>query len=114
MQRVGKGNALVVGGADAKYNVSDPVLIRLLQRACRYRAMLLDGELESIQAMADREGVSRPYFSTVVRFAFLAPEIAEAVVRGEQPESLTSKRLLQCAALPNSWAEQKVMLGFAS
>ena len=73
--------------------------------------MLLDGETQSIQAMADREGVSRPYYSTVVRLGFLAPEITEAIFLGEQPEALTTKRLLQCAALPNSRPEQKAILG---
>ena len=113
MRRVGKGNALVIGGRDTKGNSPDPVLLRLLQRANRYRSMLLDGESNSIQDMANREGISRPYFSAVVRLAFLAPEITEAIIRGEQPESLTAKRLLQCAALPNSWAEQKPTLGFS-
>ena len=112
LRRVGKGNALVIGGKDAKDCKPDPALIRLLQRAQRYRSMLLDGETQSIQAMADREGVSRPYLSAVVRLAFLAPEITESIVLGEQPESLTTKRLLQCAALPSSWPEQKAMLGF--
>jgi site-specific DNA recombinase len=112
MRRAGKGNTLVIGGTDAKDCKPDPALVRLIQRAHRYRLMLLDGETQSIQAMADREGVSRPYLSAVVRLAFLAPEITEAIVRGEKPDALTAKRLLQCAALPNSWPEQKAMLGF--
>lgn len=113
MRRVGKGNALIIGGSEASAKSPDRVLLKLLSRAHRYRAMLLGGEAQSIQAIADREGVSRPYLSAVVRLAFLAPEITEAICRGEQPATLTSKRLLQCAALPTSWDEQKRALGFS-
>lgn len=114
MRRVGKGNALIIDGCEASAKSSDRVLLKLLSRAHRFHGMVLDGEAQSIQALADREGVSRPYLSALVRLAFLAPEITEAICRGEQPPTLTSKRLLQCAALPNSWDEQKRILGFSS
>ena len=38
--------------------------------------------------------------------AFLAPDIVEKFVRGEQPIELGVKRLLAMAPLPMDWAEQ--------
>lgn len=106
------GNTLVINRGEAKSRSPDPVLTRLLTKAYRYRELLVSGEAGSMQELANREGISRPYVSAFVRLGFLAPEIVEAIIQGEQPESLTAKRLLQCASLPAAWADQKVLLGF--
>ena len=45
-------------------------------------------------------------------FGFLAPYIVEAIVKGEQPISLTAKWRLKNNALTRSWLDQKDVLGF--
>ena len=45
-----------------------------------------------------------------LRFAYLAPDIVEAIVEGRQPRILTVKLLLR--AIPLDWADQRTAFGF--
>jgi hypothetical protein len=58
--------------AIAKPNVR---LIKLLLRARRFNAALTQGEDIAFAAVAQREGVSRSYFTRLVRLSYLAPDI---------------------------------------
>jgi hypothetical protein len=44
--------------------------------------------------------------------SWLAPEVVERIVKGEQPEALTAARLLDLN-LPCSWSDQAEQLGVA-
>jgi site-specific DNA recombinase len=112
IKRVGREMKLVIDAPNGTPAKADPVLLRLLAKAQRYRNFLLVGDGGSIQELADKEGVSRPYFSSIVRLGFLSPDIIEAVVRGELPNRLTAKWLLKNTALPLDWSTQREMLGF--
>jgi len=48
----------------------------------------------------------------LVYLAFLAPDIVERIVRGEQPIDRGVKRRLAMAPLPMDWVEQRRVLGF--
>ena len=54
---------------------------------------------------AARARVSESYATRILRLAYLAPDIVEAIVAGKQPQSLSLKRLLR--EIPLSWAEQR-------
>lgn len=56
---------------------------------------------------------SNRHLSRLLRISWLAPDIVSAIVDGQQPASLTGRRLLRAAALPMDWAEQRQFLGFA-
>jgi hypothetical protein len=45
--------------------------------------------------IARRHGLSEPHVRRLLRFAYLAPDIVEAIVEGRQPRTLTVKLLLQ-------------------
>lgn len=47
----------------------------------------------------------------LVYLAFLAPDIMERIVRGEQPIDRGVQRLLAMAPLPMDWMEQRRVLG---
>ena len=49
----------------------DPRLIKLLIRARRFNATLIQSEDVAFAALALREGVSRSYFTRVVRLSYL-------------------------------------------
>jgi len=53
-----------------------------------------------------------PYFTRVLRLAYLAPDIVEAVVRGRQPVELMANRLVSMQYLPLDWPGQRECLGF--
>jgi hypothetical protein len=53
------------------------------------------------------------YATRLLRLAWLAPDIVEAILGGCQPENLTASRLIQDTRIPSDWPEQRRVLGFA-
>ena len=49
----------------------------------------------------------------MLRLAFLAPEIVEAIAAGEQPPELTAEALAERIDLPLLWTEQEKAVGIA-
>jgi hypothetical protein len=45
----------------------------------------------------------------LLRFAYLAPDIVEAIAEGRQPRTLTVKLLLQ--GIPLDWSDQRAAFG---
>ena len=88
-------------------------LIKLLMRAHRFHATLIGSPGVPFAALAQQEGVSRSYFTRLVRLSYLAPDIAKAILDGNQPPHLTADKLLAHSRLPLAWQEQHVLLGFA-
>ena len=91
----------------------DARLIKLLLRARRFNATLAEGEGVPFAALAQREGVSRSYFTRLVRLSYLAPDITQAILEGRQPRDLTTEKLLAHSRLPLAWHDQRATLGFA-
>jgi site-specific DNA recombinase len=112
LKRAGRETKLVIDGPGGPQAIPNPTLVKLIAKGQRFRDLLMEGNAASIQGLADTEGVSRPYFSSVDRLGFLAPDVINAIVRGEQPASLTAKWLLKNTALPSDWSDQHAVLGF--
>ena len=91
----------------------DARLIKLLLRARRFNATLVNSEGVPFAALAEREGVSRSYFTRLVRLSYLAPDITQAILDGRQPRDLTAEKLLAHSRLPLAWHDQLTVLGFA-
>ena len=91
----------------------DARLIKLLIRARRFNATLIGSGGVPFAPLAEREGVSRSYFTRLVRLSYLAPDITQAILDGRQPRDLTADKLLAHSRLPLAWDEQRAVLGFA-
>jgi site-specific DNA recombinase len=91
----------------------DGRLIRLLLRARRFNATLAQSEGIAFAVLAQREGVSRSYFTRLVRLSYLAPDITQAILDGRQPRDLTAQKLLEHSRLPLAWHDQRTALGCA-
>ena len=91
----------------------DARLIKLLLKAHRFNARLAEGEGVHFAALAQQEGVSRSYFTRLVRLSYLAPDITQAILDGRQPLDLTAEKLLEHSRLPLAWHNQRTVLGFA-
>jgi DNA invertase Pin-like site-specific DNA recombinase len=91
----------------------DARVVKLVIRAHRFNAALLNGDGVPFAALAEREGVSRSYFTRLVRLSYLAPDIIQAILDGRQPRDLTADKLLAHSRLPLAWHDQRTALGFA-
>ncbi|NNC64616.1 MAG: hypothetical protein HKN84_07505 [Gammaproteobacteria bacterium] len=92
----------------------DAALIKLLQRANRWRLRAEAEEGASMEVLAKEQGVTPSYFARIVRLAYLAPDIVEAIVDGKQPATLTATKLARVYDLPIEWPAQRHRLGFPS
>lgn len=90
----------------------DPTLIKLLRRAHVWRQQLETGRPQSITDLAATNGVNPSYFTRVLRLAYLAPDIIEAIVAGRQPPQMTANRLVRMHDVPIDWPGQREHLGF--
>lgn len=107
--RCGKQMRLVINETDT-LSEPDPRLIGEILRARRWFEALSSGTAPTIAALAKAEGVSASYVSLKISLAFLAPDIVEAIIDGNQPVSLTPERLKKACPLPASWEEQRALL----
>ena len=114
LKRCGMEMRLVipVGGPIDPMPRPDKTLIRALIRAHHWKEKLVSGKAPSIHALANQEGVSERYLSRVLRLAFLAPDITEAILDGYQPPELGLERMLR--RVPFAWGEQRRMFGFGN
>jgi site-specific DNA recombinase len=114
LRRSGREIKMLIDGADAFATAKpDERLIKLLIRARRFNAILVDGDGVPFAALAKQEGVSPSYFTRIVRLSYLAPDIMQAILDGRQPRDLTADKLLAHSRLPLTWDEQRRVLGFA-
>ena len=114
LRRSGREIKMLINGADPFATAKpDARLIKLLIRARRFNAALVDSDGVPFAALVKREGVSPSYFTRLVRLSYLAPDITQAILDGRQPRDLTADKLLTHSRLPLTWDEQRAVLGFA-
>jgi len=89
----------------------DAALVKAVARGRLWFEELAAGRAGSIQAIADREGMTQRYVSRLLPLAFLAPELVEAILAGRQPADLTAARLVNQIDLPLDWAAQRELGG---
>jgi site-specific DNA recombinase len=87
----------------------DLAMLKAIARAHRWRQMLLDGEVTSIDALARRAKLDRGHVGRTLNLAFLSPAITRAIARGEQPLGLRLTHLLD-VDIPLSWVAQNATL----
>ncbi|MEO5351171.1 MAG: hypothetical protein H7836_16235 [Magnetococcus sp. YQC-3] len=104
------GRKQIIAPEGAPAAKQDDALVRAVVRGHRWQGMLDSGQVASVQELAVKENIDPSYLARHLRLAFLAPDIVEAVLFGEQPEGLTLGKLM--VALPMDWGEQRVLLGF--
>src|SRR5439155_20044035 len=101
LRRSGREIKMLIEGTDPFATAKpDARLIKLLIRARRFNATLVDSDSVPFTALAKREGVSRSYFTRLVRLSYLAPDITQAILDGRQPRDLTADKLLAHSRLP--------------
>jgi hypothetical protein len=78
----------------------DTGLVKLLLKAHAFKIMLSSGDVDSIEAIARREGLTASYVTRLVRLAFLAPDIVMALLDGRHSPQLNAAKLLHDTRIP--------------
>jgi len=113
LKRRGVEAKLILDSKDhAQQPKPDPALIKAVARAHALNRKLMTGEVKSIRALAETTGLTRPYVKRLIKLAFLAPDIVEAILAGRQPVDLTTQQLTKFSKIPGSWVEQRIAFGF--
>jgi site-specific DNA recombinase len=109
-RRRGVEMKLVIADNTARPARLDPALIKSVARGHLWFDDVASGRAASLQAIAEREGVTEGYVRRLIRLAFLAPGIVEAILDGEQPVDLSAARLTGQVELPLDWNNQQRLL----
>ena len=111
--RSGKGKTLTIApNHNASQANPDPSLIKLIVKAHLAREALESSGGAPLADIAAKLGYSRDYTLTLLRIAYLAPDITAAILSGKQPAGLNRTRLARISSLPIEWQSQRQMLGF--
>lgn len=112
LRRVGREMRMLVENSDDQTG-ADPGLLRIIARAHRIQARLIQNIKLTVHDIAREERVTAAYVYTLLRLPWLAPDITSDIVNGRQPQQLNAKTLMrQASRLPAAWAEQRALLGF--
>ena len=110
MKRRGVEMRLIIDGDAASLARVDLPLLNATARAYRWSNDLLAGRARSIGEIARREHLTARHVRRVMRLAFLAPRIVEAIVEGRQPADLSALAMTQRIELPPLWSAQQQAL----
>jgi site-specific DNA recombinase len=112
LKRCGGEMRLVVGNKSEGEPPAQPVasLLKALARGREWCDWLIAGEVSGPASIAKRLDLDVRYVSRVLDYAFLAPDIVEAILDGRHSSELTFEKLTRHR--PLSWVEQHKMLGF--
>ena len=81
-------------------------LVNLLVKAHLWWNELRRGQI-TVAEIAHRDGVIKSYVSRIVRLAFLAPDVVEAIIAGTQLAAVDGRTLKATDAVPVEWSEQR-------
>ena len=91
-----------------------PITTRALQDALRkaiiWNQALVTGQVTAMKELAKQEHVTPPYIGHLVKLAFLAPDIIEAIMRADVSVELSLGRRKK--RFPLDWEAQRKTLGF--
>ncbi len=111
LRRAGMEMKMLIDGKQAHKAKPEPSLVKLIVKAQKLKEQLIRGG-DRMDGIAENAGVSRSYFTHLVKLAFLAPDITKAILDGRHPPGLTASRLINHPRLPLGWKEQRMALGF--
>jgi site-specific DNA recombinase len=114
VKRCGWEVRLVVPGGTGTQIPARPSLplVKAVARVHRWPERIMNGEFQSRQSIAEFTKVDPRYAGRILQFAFLAPDIIEAILEGSQPPDLTVHKMLR--GFPLSWTEQRKRLGLTA
>jgi site-specific DNA recombinase len=102
---------IIPGGHDRPAARANHALVLAIARGRTWMHDLRSGKYADTMDIARRFKLNNAHVRRLLRFAYLAPDIIEAIIEGRQPHSLTVTRLLR--GIPCSWSDQRSAFGLA-
>ena len=87
----------------------DAKLMKALCMARYWQEQLDSGAVESMAAIAKREGMEKMRVHKIMKLARLAPTYVEAIARGQGPIGLSFEFFVR-KILPHDWGQQEVVI----
>jgi len=108
-----RGSELKLVLADRPETNRDRNLIGRLAKGYLWFEELRTGAVDSLAAIAEREGITVPMVRRACDLAFLSTDMIEAILVGEQPVEINTEAFKLAYPLPIGWEEQRRVLGYA-
>lgn len=105
-----RGGRMLITDADGRAADTelraDPVLIRALRAAHALLARIGEAPVARPEQAVLGAAPANPYERSLIKLAFLAPDLQAAILEGRQPPTLTLQALI-AANLPPAWPDQR-------
>jgi site-specific DNA recombinase len=111
LRRAGGVVRITDGSGTRRRADPDDTLIAALKAAHALLAEGSDGRVGLVESARLRTAPDDPYKRTLVRLAFLAPDIQSSILEGRQPIGLNRQRLV-LGAIPPAWPDQRRLFAF--
>ncbi len=114
LRRRGVETKLVIEAADGNSapRQPDPALVKMVAHAHQWWDDLIANRFPTVRALARAYNKDERYVARTLPFAFLEPQIVEAIVCGRHPVDLTAQDLMTLPDLPIEWVQQTSVLRF--
>jgi DNA invertase Pin-like site-specific DNA recombinase len=112
LKRCGIETRLVAsnGPVTLSHPESTKAIQKALRRALVWNQALLNGAASTLTEIAKKEKVEQRYICDLIKLAYLAPDIIEAIIEGKIPVSLTLDKLKKMFSI--NWRKQRQVLDF--
>ena len=101
---------LILGHCESPQRQGTSATVQGLQRALRkalsWNDAILSGKVVSLVDIAKQEKVTQRYIAQMIRLAYLAPDIQEAIFQGNIPTTWTVDQFRE--AIPLGWQQQRL------
>ncbi len=104
------GHRKVVIPVEGQLPLRQDTVLRAIRKAQEWSELILQGTVPNVAQLAKSVGKQRPYVERILSLTSLAPDIIEAIFRGDTPETLSLERLFK--GIPDDWKDQRKALGF--
>jgi len=86
-------------------------LVKAFANAYKWNGMLKEKTVSSFNEIAELEKIDKSYIAKLFKLNYVAPDIVDAILKGNQPANLNLRDFTQ-KIIPDLWAEQREVFGF--
>ncbi len=105
------GSVLIISDSQNQEPNINPQLIKAMAKSYYWNNLMIDGEITSSTDILKIENeFNKSYINYILSLRFLAPDIVDKILNGNQPRDLSLRNLFDIKTL--NWDEQRKILNF--